>query len=167
MKRKEESNNEDITLKRHEAQLPMEEASKPTSQRSKQTKEGKRKKQPVNKELTMLSHGEKRTTHGGLQAVLSCGLSCCKGKDDSVALTMDGDMQAKGTNKSGEGFCNEDVTEGTVCESRSDELCVWLSEIETVVAVNKMEHAGMSLVNSTSRKVAYRDMVPCNQWRSR
>jgi hypothetical protein len=35
---------------------------------------------------------------------------------------------------------------------------VWISEIETVVAVDKMEHAGTSTLNSSRRRVAYRNM---------
>jgi hypothetical protein len=36
--------------------------------------------------------------------------------------------------------------------------CVWLRNIDTVIAVDENEHAGMSTVNSAQRKVAYKHM---------
>jgi hypothetical protein len=139
-----------------EEELSMMGEAQPTSQRSKQTEEAKRKKKPVNEELRMPSHNKRRTTNGGVQAVITSGLSSCnKGKEDDVpvVLTRDVDMQAKD-----HVFCDKDVTKGKGCEKYGDKPCVWLREIENVVAVDQMEHAGTSTVNSSRRRVAYRHM---------
>jgi hypothetical protein len=63
---------------------------------------------------------------------LSCGLTSYEGEDDD--------------------------DDGAVCESCGDDPCVWLREMENGVAVDEMEHAGTSTVNSSRRKVAYRHM---------
>jgi hypothetical protein len=51
-------------------------------------------------------------------------------------------------------LCDEDVTG---CESYGDDPCVWLGEVKNVMAVDELEHAGTSTVNSRhqSHRVPY------------
>jgi hypothetical protein len=102
------------------------------------------------------SHDERKVTNGGVQAAMCCSLSLTS--SEVVVPTTDGDVQTGGTNKSDDVFCEDGVTEGTGCESYADKPCVWKQEMENVVTVDEMEHAGTSTKNSSRRRAAYRHM---------
>jgi hypothetical protein len=53
---------------------------------------------------------------------------------------------------------NECDTEPTTCEYCGETPCVWVCNVQTLIAVDENEHAGTFTAGSTRRKVAYKHM---------
>lgn len=72
---------------------------------------------------------------------------------------MDSDLQAAGAVKNPDDACDEDVMEKPLFNFCSDGMCVWLSDLKNVVALDQMKHTATSAIKSTHHRVTFRHMV--------